>query len=214
MCWRPKDSLVGSDSELMKADKTAVILIEFQNEFCRDDGKLYDMVKDEISRQRTVEHAVELAQGAREKGVLVIHCPFVFDEEWVDDRCICGIIAGAKEGGAFRAGEWGTEIIDELKPQQGEVVLEGKRALSAFTNTGLNEILQKHSIENVITAGFLSNVCVEATARSAYDRGYKVCVAKDATAAASQENQQYVEGEIYPLLGEAKTAQEIVTELE
>jgi len=198
----------------MKADKTAVILIEFQNEFCRDDGKLYDMVKDEISRQRTVEHAVELAQGAREKGVLVIHCPFVFDEEWVDDRCICGIIAGAKEGGAFRAGEWGTEIIDELKPQQGEVVLEGKRALSAFTNTGLNEILQKHSIENVITAGFLSNVCVEATARSAYDRGYKVCVAKDATAAASQENQQYVEGEIYPLLGEAKTAQEIVTELE
>jgi nicotinamidase-related amidase len=198
----------------MKADKTAIVLIEFQNEFCRDGGKLYDMVKDEISRQQTVQHAVELAKGAREKGALVIHCPFVFDEQWVDDRCICGIIAGAKEGGAFRPGEWGTEIIEELKPQEAEVVLKGKRALSAFTNTGLDEILQKHGIENIITAGFLSNVCVESTARSAYDRGYTVCVAKDATAATSQENQQYVEGEIYPLLGEAKTAREIVAELE
>jgi len=198
----------------MKADKTAVVFIEFQNEFCRDGGKLYDIVKEEIARQETVEHAVELAKGARGKGALVIHCPFVFDEQWVDDRCICGIIAGAKEGGAFRPGEWGTEIIEELKPQEGEVVLEGKRALSAFTNTGLDEILQKHGIENVITAGFLSNVCVESTARSAYDRGYKVSVARDATAATSQENQQYVEGEIYPLLGESKTAQEIVAELE
>jgi len=197
----------------MKAQKTAVVLIEFQNEFCKDGGKLHDMVKDEIARQKTVEHAIELAEGARQKGALVVHCPFVFDEQWVDDKCVCGIIAGAKEGGAFRPGEWGTEFIDELKPQEGDVVLEGKRALSGFTNTGLNDILQQRSIENVVTAGFLSNVCVEATTRSAYDRGYKVCVAKDATAATSEQNQQYVEREIYPILGEAKTAEEIVSEL-
>lgn len=198
----------------MKAQKTAIVLIEFQNEFCKDGGKLHDMVKDEIARQKTVEHAIELAQGARQKGALIVHCGFVFDEQWVDDKCVCGIIAGAKEGGAFRPGDWGTEFIDELKPQEGDVVLEGKRALSGFTNTGLDEILQQHGIENVVTAGFLSNVCVEATSRSAYDRGYKVCVAKDATAAASEQNQQYVEREIYPILGEAKTSEQIVSELE
>ncbi|MBC8869011.1 MAG: cysteine hydrolase [Planctomycetes bacterium] len=198
----------------MKAQKTAIVLIEFQNEFCKDGGKLHDMVKDEIARQKTVEHAIELAQGARQKGALIVHCGFVFDEQWVDDKCVCGIIAGAKEGGAFRPGDWGTEFIDELKPQEGDVVLEGKRALSGFTNTGLDEILQQHGIENVVIAGFLSNVCVEATSRSAYDRGYKVCVAKDATAAASEQNQQYVEREIYPILGEAKTSEQIVSELE
>ena len=197
----------------MKAGKTAVVLIEFQNEFCKEGGKLHDLVKDEIACQQTIEHAVALARGAREKGALVIHCAFVFDEQWVDDKCVCGIIAGAKEGGAFRPGEWGTEIIDELKPQEGDEVLEGKRALSGFTNTNLDELLKKHGIENVVTAGFLSNVCVEATSRSAYDRGYKVCVARDATAAASQGNQEYVEREIYPILGEAKTAAEIVAEL-
>ena len=198
----------------MKAEETAVVLIEFQNEFCKEGGKLHDLVKDEIACQQTIEHAVELVRGARERGALVIHCAFVFDEQWVEEKCVCGIIAGAKEGGAFRAGEWGTEFIDELKPQEGDEVLEGKRALSAFTNTGLDEILKRHGIENVVTAGFLSNVCVEATSRSAYDRGYKVCVAKDATAAASQGNQEYVEREIYPILGEAKTAAEIVAELE
>jgi nicotinamidase-related amidase len=198
----------------MKAEKTAVVLIEFQNEFCKEGGKLYDMVKEEIDRQETIEHAVELAKGARKKGALVIHCPFVFDEQWVDEKCVCGIIAGAKEGGAFRPGDWGTEFIDELEPEEGDVVLEGKRALSGFTNTGLEEILQKHGIENVVTAGFLSNVCVEATARSAYDLGYQVRVAKDATAATSKDNQEYVEREIYPILGEAKTAAEVVAELE
>jgi nicotinamidase-related amidase len=198
----------------MQAEKTAVVLIEFQNEFCKEGGKLHDLVKEEMARQQTVEHAVHLAEGARKKGALVIHCPFVFDEGWVDEKCVCGIIAGAKEGGAFRPGDWGTEFIDELKPQEGDEVLKGKRALSGFTNTGLNEILEKYGIENVVTAGFLSNVCVEATSRSAYDRGYKVCVAKDATAATSQSNQEYVEREIHPILGEAKTAAEIVAELE
>jgi len=198
----------------MKAQKTAIVLIEFQNEFCKEGGKLHDMVKDEIARQKTVEHAIELAEGARQKGALIVHCGFVFDEQWVDDKCVCGIIAGAKEGGAFRPGDWGTEFIDELKPQEGDVVLDGKRALSGFTNTGLDEILRQRGIESVVTAGFLSNVCVEATSRSAYDRGYKVCVAKDATAAASEQNQQYVEREIYPILGEAKASEQIVSELE
>jgi len=172
----------------MKAKETAVVLIEFQNEFCKESGKLNDVVKEEIARQGTIENGVKLAKGAREKGCLVIHCPFVFDEKWADEKCVCGILAGAKEGGAFRPGDWGTEFIDEMKPEEGDIVLDGKRALSGFTNTGLDEVLQKHGIKNIACAGFLSNVCVEATARSGYDRGYQVCVVKDATGAGSKEN--------------------------
>jgi len=198
----------------MKAKETAVVMIEFQNEFCKEGGKLNELVKDEIDRQQTIENGAKLADGAREKGCLVIHTPFVFDEQWVDDKCVCGIIAGAKEGGAFRPGDWGTEFIDEIKQLDGDIVLEGKRSLSGFTNTGLDEILQKHGIKNVVCAGFLSNVCVEATARSAYDRGYQVAVAKDATAAGSKQNQDYVENEIYPVLGQALTVDELLESLE
>jgi nicotinamidase-related amidase len=198
----------------MKAQETAVTFIEFQNDFCKKGGKLYDLVKDEIERQGTIENAARALKAAREKGCLIVHSPFVFDEQWVDEKCVSGVIANIKECGAFRPGEWGTECIDELKPEPGEVVLEGKRALSGFTNTGLAEILEERGIKNMICAGFLSNACVEATARSAYDLGYQVRVLKDATGATSMENQDFVEREAYPLLGGAVTVDELIESLD
>jgi nicotinamidase-related amidase len=198
----------------MKAKETAVVLIEFQNEFCKEGGKLYELVSGEIERQGTIENGAKLADAAREKGCLVIHAPFVFDEKWADEKSVCGIIAGAKEGGAFRPGDWGTEFIDEMQPKEGDVVIEGKRALSGFSNTALAEVLEKHGIKNVVCAGFLSNVCVESTARSAYDLGYHVQIAKNATAATSQSNQEYVENELYPVLGGAGTVDEIMGQIE
>ncbi len=198
----------------MKANETAVVFIEFQNEFCKEGGKLNDLVKDEIARLDTIGNGAKLLKAVREKGGLVIHCPFVFDKKWADEKCVCGILGGANEKGDFRPGEWGTEIIDEMKAQDGEIVLEGKHALSGFTNTGLGEILEKNNIKNVVCSGFLSNVCVESTARSAYDLGYKVYIAKDASASGAKSNQDYVEEQIYPLLGEALTVDEIAGRLE
>jgi ureidoacrylate peracid hydrolase len=57
-------------------------------------------------------------------------------------------------------------------------------------------------IKNVAFAGFLTNVCVEGTARSAYDNGYKVFLLKDCTAAMSAEEQKFVEEKFFPLIGE------------
>lgn len=198
----------------MKAAETAVVLIEFQNDFCKENGALHELVKDELVRQDTVANAVQLAAQAREKGCLLVFCPFIYDAQWVDEKCVCGLISRAGEGRAFQPGGWGVEWIEEMRQAAGEPVLEGKHALSGFTNTQLDEILQRHGIRNVITAGLLSNVCVEATARSAYDRGYNVRVIRNATAASSQANQEYVEREIYPFLGGAMTVDEFIAELE
>lgn len=198
----------------MKASETAVVLIEFQNEFCKPGGKLYEAVKEEMHRQRTVENAVRLAEGARAKGCLILHSPFVFDEGWQSTHCGRGILAKAKEAGAFRPAAWGTALIDELKPAPTDLVLEGKRALSRFTHTRLEEILKEKGIKNVATAGFLTNVCVEATSRLAYDRGFNVILIKDATAATSRANQEYVEREVAPVLGTAMTVDEFLACLE
>lgn len=192
----------------MKTAETAVILIEFQNDFCKEGGKLHDLVKGEIARKNTVENAVELTRIARGKGCLVVHCPFVYDPQWTSECAVCGIIAGAGDAGAFLSGRWGSKFIDELQPAEGEPVLQGKCALSAFTNTALDAILQEKGIRNVVLAGFLSNVCVEATAFSAYDLGYRVQIAAEATASASKEIQHYVENELYPLLGGCVTLSE------
>jgi nicotinamidase-related amidase len=198
----------------MKAKETAVVMIEFQNEFCNPDGKLYGMVKDELQRQNTIANAVKLVKGARAKGCKIVHVPFVFDEKWASEHCVAGIIGGAGAGGAFRPGAWGTEFINELKPEKGDVVLDNKRALSSFSHTKLEGILKEHGVKNVVCAGFLSNVCVEATARTAYDQGFQVTVVKNATAAGSQANQEYVEKEVYPILGCALTVDEFLKALD
>lgn len=198
----------------MQASQTAVVLIEFQNEFCKQGGKLYDMVKDEMARLDTVTNAVNLAKKAREKGCLLIHCPFVYDERWAEEHQVCGIIAEAAKQGAFRPGQWGTEFIQELTPAEDDEVLSGKHALSAFTNTQLAQILEARGIKNLAVAGFLSNVCVEGTARTAYDHGYRVQVIKDAVAAGSRATQEYVEREIYPLLGGSMTGDQFIEALD
>jgi ureidoacrylate peracid hydrolase len=119
----------------MKAKETAVVLIEFQNEFCKEGGKLHDGVKGEIDRQNTIPNAVKLSEGARKKGALVIHSPFVFNEKYFKDHQMLGIVKAVADGDAFREGTWGAEIIDELKPQEGDKVVGGKCTLCGFNKT-------------------------------------------------------------------------------
>ncbi len=198
----------------MKAKETAVILIEFQNEFCKEGGKLFDGVKDEIARQSTIPNAVRLAEGAREKGALVIHTPFVFNEEYFGEHKMEGIVKAVADGDAFREGTWGAEIIDEMKPKEGDKLVDGKSTLCGFNNTNLEKILKKANIKNVVIGGFLTNFCVESTARTAYDKGYGVTVIKDATAANSSDDQNYVEEKIFPLLGQTLSVDQLLSQLE
>jgi ureidoacrylate peracid hydrolase len=198
----------------MKAKETAVIMIEFQNEFCKHGGKLYDGVKSEMERQNTLAHAVKLQQEARQRGCLIVMTPFVFDVEYAKFWKPEGIVGIAAAAGAFRRGDWGTEIIDELKPAPDDAIVHGKATLCGFNGSNLDMILKSAGIRNCILCGFLTNVCVEATARTAYDRGYRVIVAKDACAAGSREQQEYPEKYIFPLLGKVLTVDEILAQIE
>ena len=198
----------------MKAKETAVVLIEFQNELCKEGGKLHDGVKGEIDRQNTIPNAVKLSEGARKKGALVIHSPFVFNEKYFKDHQMLGIVKAVADGDAFREGTWGAEIIDELKPQEGDKVVGGKCTLCGFNKTNLDELLNEGNIKNVVIGGFLTNFCVESTARTAYDRGYGVTIMKDATAATSEEEQNHAEAKIFPLLGQTLSVDQFLEQLE
>jgi len=198
----------------MKAKETAVVLIEFQNDFCKEGGILHDGVKQEISRQGTITNAVKLAEGARQKGAMVIHTPFVFNEKYFKDHEMAGIVKAVADGNAFREGTWGAKIIDELSPKEGDKVVTGKCTLCGFNNTDLEKMVKEANIKNIVIGGFLTNFCVESTARTAYDKGYRVTVIKDATAASSTEEQNYVEEKILPLLGQALSVDQFLSRLE
>jgi ureidoacrylate peracid hydrolase len=198
----------------MKAKETAVVLIEFQNDFCKEGGKLHGGVQGELDRQKTIPNAVKLAAEARKKGATVIHSPFVFNEKYFEEHQMQGIIKAVADGGAFREGTWGADIIDELKPREGDKVVGGKCTLCGFNNTNLEALLKVGNIKNVVIGGFLTNFCVESTARSAYDKGYRVTIIKDATATSSEEEQNHSEQKIFPLLGQTLTVDQFISQLE
>ncbi|MDO4549940.1 MAG: cysteine hydrolase [Planctomycetia bacterium] len=195
----------------MNARETAFIFIEFQNDFCSAGGKLHSSLMNELQRNHTLQNARRLLEGARKKDCLVIHCPFILDKEWVTQNECTGILSGILENQIFVPDTWGQAIIDSMKPEDGEVLLEHKHALSAFTNTNLDEILSLAGIQNLIICGFLTNICVQATAFSAYDRGLKTRIALDACGAATKEIQNFMEENLPSLLGGKSTVDEILS---
>src|SRR4029077_8364723 len=102
------------------------------------------------------------------------------------------------DSGAFVKGTWGAEICDQMSPQEGDIVVEGKRGLDTFATTNLDFILRSREVETVILGGFLTNCCVESTMRTAYEKGYDVITLTDCTAATSGEGQRVATGRHSP----------------
>ncbi len=200
----------------MKSSETAIIFIEFQNDFCKEGGALYEGVKDQINEQNTVHNAHDCINKARGKCLTLI-VPILFEQDYSDAGCeglLGPIHSNVMKTKAFRKNTWGGEIIDELKPTEQDIVVEGKRTLDAFQSSNLDFLLRVNCIKNVAFCGFLTNVCVEGSARSAYDKGYKVFLLKDCCAALSGEEQKYVEEKFFPYMGEVLTHDEFLERLE
>ena len=79
-------------------------------------------------------------------------------------------------------------IVDDLEPSADDVVIN-KTTYGAFSSTGLDATLRNMGIATIVLVGVVTNRCVETTMRGAADRGYRVILVDDATAAFSQELQ-------------------------
>lgn len=168
--------------------KTALVLIEFQNDFTSPGGVFHDAVKGVMDSTEMLAKTKALVEQARAKGVTIMHAPITFAKGYGEiTKHPYGILAGVVDNGAFVKGEWGAQIVDDLAPQPGDIVVEGKRGLDAFASTNIDFMLRSKGIQTVVLGGFLTNCCVESTMRSAYENGYEVITLTDCTAATSQE---------------------------
>jgi nicotinamidase-related amidase len=83
------------------------------------------------------------------------------------------------------AGSWGAQVVDELAPQPGDLVVQ-KYRYSGFAGTNLDLLLRSARVETVICAGVSTNACVESTAREAFSHDYYVIYTSDACASWDQ----------------------------
>lgn len=166
--------------------ETALVLVEYQNEFTTKGGALHDAVKDCMASNNMLENSSSLLSDLRSKGCLILHVPIMFDKGHQEIGATSGILAGIKEGQSFTKGTSAVEFHPSMQPDpEKDGVVCGKRGLCSFNSTNLDFRLSQRGIKNVVLGGFLTNCCIESTMRTAYELGYNVYTLKDCTAATS-----------------------------
>lgn len=188
----PKNQFPSRTSKLApRPSTTAILLIEFQNEYASKSGKLHANVKDVLESTQMLSKTLELANFARSRGVRIIHIPILYDDknELENPNKNLGVLKNCLNGKYFLRGSWNAEIVDSHRPKIDDIVIYGKHGLDCFVGTNLQNKLDALGITTIILGGFLTNCCVESTMRTGYEKGFNVITLIDGTACTSQEEQ-------------------------
>jgi nicotinamidase-related amidase len=194
---------------------TALVLIEYQNDFTSEGGVLHGAVSEVMDKTGMMANTLEVVDAARSAGATVMHAPITFAEGYNEiSSHPYGILKGVVDGKAFIKGSWGAAIVDELAPAEGDIVIEGKRGLDTFASTNLDFILRSKGITTIVLGGFLTNCCVESTMRSGYENGYKVITLNDCVAGTSTEEHENALKYDFPMFSEPMAASDLIAELQ
>ncbi len=193
---------------------TAVVLIEYQNDFTSDGGGLHGAVAPVMDKTDMLANTKRVVEAARAAGATVMHAPITFAEGYneISDHPY-GILKGVVDGNVFVKGTWGAEIVEDLKPEPGDIVVEGKRGLDTFASTNLDFMLRSKGITTLVLGGFLTNCCVESTMRSGYENGYRVITLSDCVAATSVEEHDNAIAYDYPMFSHPMASADFIAEL-
>jgi len=200
--------------QAIDASKTAVLFIEYQNEFTTEGGKLHDGVKAVMEETGMLQNSVDVATAARDAGAKVMHIAITFNEDGSDNpNKNLGILKGCHDGKLFTRGTWNAEFCDAMKPLEGDIIINGKRGLDSFPDTTLEEELRANGIENLAIGGFLTNCCVESTMRTAFEKGFNTVTLTDCTATTSSEGQKAATEGTFGMFSSPMTGKEFAAKL-
>ena len=170
------------------AARAALVVIDMQRDFI-EPGGFGDALGNDVSRlTRIVPTVAALIALFRRHGLPIVHTREAHQPDLSDCppakrlRGKPGLRIG-DEGAMGRiliAGEPGNQILPELAPIAGEIVID-KPGKGMFWATGLNETLTRRGVSQLVFAGVTTEVCVQTSMREANDRGYECLLIEDAT---------------------------------
>ncbi|WP_207895641.1 isochorismatase family cysteine hydrolase [Sphingobacterium alimentarium] len=194
--------------------KSALILIETQNEWMHKDGKLYKaLVKDKEMMHNSITNIEKVLDYARKNNIEVIHVGLRFEKGYPElANGKSGLRKAIPNAGTFLINEFGSQFYETVKPIEGEFVVTGRVGASGFTGSNLDVYLRNNKIENLYLVGYATHVCVESTLRDAHEKGYNTFLISDGTSAFNRTQQDYVLSEVVHHFGEYLTTEEFMNE--
>jgi maleamate amidohydrolase len=166
-----KDNYKGVfDARLGFGKKAAVVVIDFVKAYTTEGEKLF--APDVVT---AVEQTVDLLTAAREKNVPVIYTRVLYNENGLDGGIFVQKVPVLR---TFLASNPMTDIVDELRPVDGDTVLI-KQYASCFFGTSLAAMLTAQGVDTVILTGCSTSGCVRATAIDGCQYGFRVIVPRE-----------------------------------
>lgn len=172
--------------------ETAVVVIDMQNAYASPGGYV-DLAGFDLSGAEAVIEQVRLTlAAAREAGIQIVYLQNGWDPAYVEagtagspnyhkSNALKTMRARPElEGTLLARGGWDYDIVDELRPQPGDIVTP-KTRYSGFFNSQLDSILRARGIRNLVFVGIATNVCVESTLRDGFHLEYFGVMLEDAT---------------------------------
>ncbi len=176
----------------------AVLVVDMLNDFFKPGGKmvleggyvLFDPIRDLLRKARSVKVPVIYVNDSHRAGLKE-------DREFKKraEHCI--------------EGTWGAQVVDELKPQNDDVIIT-KRRFSGFFETDLDLTLKDLQVDTVIVMGVVTNICVRSTIHDAFFRGYQVIVPRDCVMATGEREQESSLYDIETHFGDVTTSEKVI----
>lgn len=180
------------DSLRFDPAQSALIVVDMQNAYATKGGYL-DLAGFDVSATAPVIEKIKTAvAAARDAGMLIIWFQNGWDEQYIEaggpgspnwhkSNALKTMRKHPElQGKLLAKGGWDYQLVDELVPQEGDIVLPKPR-YSGFFNTPLDSILRSRGIRHLVFTGIATNVCVESTLRDGFFLEYFGVVLEDAT---------------------------------
>ena len=170
--------------KIASVSKHALVVVDMQNDYCHANGvyprnglKCFD-IENVVN---ATENAVDCCKALK---IPTIYLRMAWNSDAQGYPIDAGLIVDEsrsflREEG-LRRGTWGAEVLAPM-PEPDYVV--DKTRYSGFHNTALEALLRGLSVETILLAGVVTNVCVEATARDAFHRDFRFIVLSDCVSA-------------------------------
>ncbi len=173
-------------------DRAAVIIVDMQNAFVKEGGLFHKWGMDVLANQSVIEPIRQISSAARAKGCKVVYIAHRYSPDLREGGNPVSVnqmrsvslkfykeFPEMKDKTIIRD-TWGAAVIDELKPLEGDIVVEKPR-YSAFFSTNLDIILRTYNLKYLVFTGVATNTCVEHSIRDAYNLEYLPILVTDAT---------------------------------